>query len=121
MAREEMTACPGFLAETLAGGDLDGRGPSPRVTSCAHLAARRVGQGRFVPSCHHPEAMWIVQTVATARRDSALRAEAAASRASRPGPPDIMERALRAQLRAAGLCGTSRALLLLSASRRRAA
>ena len=57
----------------------------------------------------------------TVCRGSAIRAEAVARGAAEASPRPLLERARRAQIRAAMLCGSSRALMQLSARRRRAA
>jgi hypothetical protein len=121
VVQEAMPACPGFRAEALSSGDIDGRGAGPEVMTCAHLGAERLSRGRYIAACHHPEAAWVAKAAETVCRGSAIRAEAVARGAAEASPRPLLERARRAQIRAAMLCGSSRALMQLSARRRRAA
>lgn len=117
---DHMPACPGYLVETVGGDQAQTYPFHAEASTCAHLAPQELSRGRLVPVCDHPEAAWIVPTVRRIRGAGLVRAEVTGPRGGGRHAPAMADRASQAQLRAASLCGTTQALVLLSHLRRRA-
>jgi hypothetical protein len=109
-----MVRCPGYLVETLGGDRTPGYPFHAEASTCAHLAPQQVARGRLIPVCDHPEAAWVVPTARRIRSNGLIRAEVTAPREGSHHDLEIVGRASQAQLRAASLCGATRALVLVA-------